>query len=337
MKKKKPILQYVLFLIICILFYILFRDSLSDIWSEVCKTKGTVLLAISLAAILYHIFEGHITYLLAVRHQKDYTFWKGIKNSFFASFYRVATLGSAGGLSAIYNLHLDNVPVSDGVGLYFVGYVLHKIAILLYGVIVLILRASWIGKNFSEYDWYFVLGYALGILIVIGMVLICVSPLIYRIANLLLEKLKKKLPKKAEKIDELNSKLQAMQKETRLLLRDWKLIVRVILEDLVKLSTYFIIPYLILYSSHVISPWDSLSLVAIIYILAAAIPTPSGVGSIEAVYLLLSIKFMSSVEAAASMLLFRFATMIIPFAIGGIYIMIRNFLLLYHSKHCHSE
>lgn len=332
MKKKKPYLRYLLFLLICIAFYFFFKNSLSEIWKEVCNTNASILFAISFAAILYHLMEGRITFLLAKRHTEDYTYLKGIKNSFYASFYRVVTLGSAGGLSAIYNLHVDNVPVSEGIGLYFAGYVIHKIAILLYGVIILIVRQAWIHQYFSEYRSYFIAAYIIGIAAVAALVLLCVSPFIYKILHFLLTKCKARFTNYTSKIEELDRKIIALQKEAKLLLTDKRLFFKLLILNFIKLSTYFIIPYLILSGSSSITPIDSLSLVAITYILAAAIPTPAGVGSIEAVYILLVVRFVSKVEAAASMLLFRFATMLVPCILGGCYIVIRNFLSVRREK-----
>ncbi|MDO5519311.1 MAG: lysylphosphatidylglycerol synthase transmembrane domain-containing protein [bacterium] len=336
MKSKKPYIQYAIFFTVCLIFYIVFRNSLSEIWKQVCSTNIIVLLAISAAAILYYFFEGHITYLLAREHRDDYTYLKGLKNSFFASFYRVATLGSAGGMSAIYNLYLDHIPVSDGIGLYFVGYVIHKIAILLYGIAILVIRPQWVHRYFFEYAWYFVYAYVLGIAVLVGLILLCVCPYAYRLASFLLTKLQRKIPKRAEQLQTLDQKLVALQTETRSLLKNKLLILRLLLNDICKLTTYYIIPYLIFMQSGSLHAADSISLVAIIYILAAAVPTPSGVGSIEAVYVLLSVKFMSSIEAASSMLLFRFATMIVPCVIGGIYILLRNLLTSKKIKKCNN-
>ncbi|MDO5293024.1 MAG: lysylphosphatidylglycerol synthase transmembrane domain-containing protein [bacterium] len=337
MKTKKPYIQYIIFLIICMIFYIIFRNSLSEIWKQVCTTNITVLVSISIAAILYHFMEGHITFLLASQHREDYTFLKGLKNSFYASFYRVVTLGSAGGVSAIYNLHLDHISVSSGIGLYFVGYVIHKVTILLYGIFILAARSQWVHTNFSEYRWYFVYGYLLGIAVLTILVLLCVSPYAYRLANIILTKLGHKFPTYSVQLKELDDKLIALQKETSTLLKNKWLILRLLFDNMLKLTTYYIIPYLIFMQTGTLSAADSISLVAIIYILAAAIPTPSGVGSIEAVYVLLGVKFMTSIEAAASMLLFRFATMIVPCVIGGIYIVCRSLLLSKNRKSSSKE
>lgn len=332
MKKKKPYMRYVLFMLICIVFYMIFRNSLQEIWGEVCNTKASILIAIFLSAVLYQMMEGRITYLLAKRHTEGYTYLKGLKNSLYASFYRVVTLGSAGGISAIYNLHLDQVPVSDGIGLYFVGYVIHKITILIYALLALVLRQAWIHHYFSEYRNYFTVGYVIGIGTVAALILVCVSPLVYKLIRYLLLWMKKKVPAQSAKISDLDEKLVALQKETKMLLTNKLLFVQLVFDNFIKLSAYYIIPYLVLAGSGAITPLDSLSLVAIVYILAAAIPTPSGVGSIEAVYLILMTKFVSQVQAAASMLLFRFATLLIPCAIGGIYIIVRNVCFVRRQK-----
>lgn len=57
---------------------------------------------------------------------------------------------------------------------------------------------------------------------------------------------------------------------------------------------------------------------AVAYMLSGVIPSPSGVGSPEFVFLLLLGRFISPETALSAILVFRFATWILPFAVGGI-------------------
>ena len=59
-------------------------------------------------------------------------------------------------------------------------------------------------------------------------------------------------------------------------------------------------------------------------ILSGVIPTPAGIGSFEFVYMLLFGPMVGTVDAASSMLLYRFATFIWPFVIGFVYVILEK-------------
>ena len=59
-------------------------------------------------------------------------------------------------------------------------------------------------------------------------------------------------------------------------------------------------------------------LMAISYMLAGVLPAPSGIGSLEFVFLLFFTRFAKESTAVPAILVFRLMIWIVPFAIGGI-------------------
>ena len=83
------------------------------------------------------------------------------------------------------------------------------------------------------------------------------------------------------------------------------------------------ISYLVLRGDHPqLGFFLSFGLTSFAVILAGSIPTPAGIGSFEFVYLLLFSPIVGTVDAASSMLLYRFASYVWPFLIVLIYFLV---------------
>ena len=71
-------------LFVCLLLGILyysFRDSMGDMLTELANVSPQVVMSLFLTVILYHIFEGHITWLIVHKTHPEYPRWKGFCNA----------------------------------------------------------------------------------------------------------------------------------------------------------------------------------------------------------------------------------------------------------------
>ena len=80
---------------------------------------------------------------------------------------------------------------------------------------------------------------------------------------------------------------------------------------------FYSIPASLLFGTTGISFAESILLMAVAYMLSGIIPAPSGAGALEFVFLLFFSHFKDSGRALSVILLFRFATWVLPFGIGG--------------------
>lgn len=109
-------------LFVCLLLGILyysFRDSMGDMLTELANVSPQVVMSLFLTVILYHIFEGHITWLIVHKTHPEYPRLKGFCNAFYCSFYKTATLGSGSGIAGIYYLNKAGIPVPNATSMYF--------------------------------------------------------------------------------------------------------------------------------------------------------------------------------------------------------------------------
>ena len=101
-------------LFICLLLGILyysFKDSMGDMVTELSKVSPQIILVLFLSVVVYHLCEGHITWLIVHKTHPEYPRRKGFCNAFYCSFYKTATLGSGSGIAGIYYLNKAGIPV----------------------------------------------------------------------------------------------------------------------------------------------------------------------------------------------------------------------------------
>ena len=69
---------------------------------------------------------------------------------------------------------------------------------------------------------------------------------------------------------------------------------------------------------------DALTVTSLAMILAGSIPAPAGIASVEFVYTLLFSVIANSIKSVSSMLIYRFSSFIVPFLVGGLYVILRK-------------
>ena len=328
-------------LFVCVLLGILyysFRDSLGDMLVELANVSSRVIFFLFLTVILYHICEGHITWLIVHKTHPEYTNWNGFCNAFYVSFYKTATLGSGSGIAAIYYLNRSGVPVPNATGMYFFQYIIHKVSMALYSLLLFFLTYDFIHASFADYQGYLLLGF-FGVCAIAGVLLaIAAVPWMQTACNLLANRLRKKHPAWEEKLTGTGHKLALLQAESRSLLKDPLLLLRLFVCNLAKFTTWYVIPWIVFEGSRTSLPFTALqcfSLTALSQSLAGVIPTPAGIGSVEAVFVLLFRRLLPEAKALSAVVLYRFDTMLLPCAIGAFFVLGDKVLTACSKKHSH--
>ena len=164
-----------------------FRDSAGPILEQLTKTSPAVVIGICLMAAVYQIIEGIITTVLAKQYRSSFAYKNGITNAFLCSFYRVATLGSGSGVAAIIYLGEHGIEYGGGFGLYMIQYALHKISIALFSAIFFVMNWEFMRNWFGDYAGLLAGGYAVTLVITIGLFLFCCSKKFHRLIFRLLD------------------------------------------------------------------------------------------------------------------------------------------------------
>ena len=307
------------------LLYYSFRDSLGDMLTELAKVSPSVILLLFLTVLLYHVCEGHITWLIVHKTHPEYTRWNGFCNAFYTSFYKTATLGSGSGIAAIYYLNRSGIPVPNATGMYFFQYIVHKVSMAVYSLLLFFMTYSFIHGSFADYQGYIFLGFLGGCVIAGVLSAVAVVPWMQTACNLLASRFRKKHPAWEEKLTGAGHKLALLQAESRALLKDPLLLLRLFLCNLLKFTTWYVLPWFIFGGSAAGDlPFTALqcfSLTALSQSLAGVIPTPAGIGSVEAVFVLLFRRLLPEGKALSAVVLYRVDTMLLPCVIGAFFVL----------------
>lgn len=312
--------KIIFIIVVLLILYLLFGDSFSSILREISDTDGRTMLEICLCGVLYNLSEGLVYVWLARRHQKDFQYRDGIACSYYTAFYRTVTLGSGTAAATVYFLYKKGIQVPEGVAISTVQYVLQRIAAAVLGGMGFLLCGSYMNSWFGEYHMELILGYCLTAAICLILILACVSEQFHRALAWLGRKVVRG-QKYEDKIMQMEDKSKLLRQETLELIKDRKNVILVLLFELVKLSCWYVIPYIILGPAES-DIFETACVTSLALMLAGIIPAPGGVGSTEGVFILLFTRIAGGIRATSAMLLYRFATYMVPCALGGICVII---------------
>lgn len=296
-----------------------FRDMARPILAELKETDPLIVIIICAASFVYEMMEGLVTTTFARRYNPRFKYIEGLKSALYCSFYRVATLGSGSGVAAVYFLNKRGIEVSCGMGMYMVEYVLHKISIAIFSGIMFIVSWGFMHQNYRKYTTMLMGGYLLTAVISGILLLVCCWKWFHKIAIRLLKKVDEIFKGKwSRSIDTLAEQAVVMEEATSFLLKDWKLVINIILKNMIKLACWYGIPYIMLRQYGSIGIMESMAITSIAVVLAAVLPAPAGIGSTEVVLTALLAVIFSDGEAGSVTLLYRFATFVFPFLAGAV-------------------
>lgn len=322
-KHRKTILKWALVIVIVVAIAYTFQDSAGPILEQLKMTAPTVLVAICVMSVIYHLIEGTITAILAKQYEPEFKIRWGIGNAFFCSFYRVATLGSGAGIAAIMYLNEHKIEYSKGFGLYMLQYAFHKISTAIYSAIFFVLSFGYMIRHFGGYTGVLLAGYVVTMIITLGLILFCCSEKFHKLIFKIIA-----FFNKSGKWDVLEKQLQGQCQEledaSRYLLKRKKMVAGIILLNMVKFCFWYGIPYLIFAGNGNITIIETMGITALSVMIAAVIPAPAGIGSTEIMFTTLFAGIVGTGLAGSASLLYRFATFVFPFMAGAVLVIGRK-------------
>ncbi len=301
-------------LVIFIIYYL--RDSWKEALTEVFRTSYITLGVIICLAFGYYVIEGGIISMMAKKYESEFGLLDGIRCGYYSSFYRVVTFGSGSGIAEIAYLNKYGIQGAKATGMTLIKYILHKITIVLYGLIGYGIACFTIRDLVRGYGWLLFIGSFIGVGIALILILVTISPWFSNNGFRLVRKIIANKKVWLEKCDALELQVNILQEEAKALLKEKKLLTIIFLNFL-KLSLWYLIPGVVCRGEG-LTLGLSIILTSISLMLAGSIPAPAGYGSLEIVFILLFGKIISKTKIISVILLYRFATTILPFLVGGL-------------------
>ena len=299
--RKKAILSLLVLLALTCVVVFIFSRHWAEISTALAQLSFWQVLLVLAIGLTYPLLEGIVCWLIIRCRLPGFTLRRGMDAAFVGIFGNVVGLGAGAVPMESYYLYHCGLPLGPGVGLMTLQYVFHKTTVLLYATVMLLLQHRWLAANTSGVMHYLPAAYCVVALVIVTLVLLCVSPLVQRLAR---------REKWLEQLDTLAT-------ESRLLLADKGRCARILAVQTLKLFLMFTLPWFCIRFMGLscgLSFWQVQLLTSLMLFLSNALPNVAGMGSIETAFLLVFSSFMTSGEAMSTLMLFRIASYYFVFA-----------------------
>ncbi|NDL68415.1 lysylphosphatidylglycerol synthase transmembrane domain-containing protein [Anaerotalea alkaliphila] len=274
-----------------------------------------VLLALALSTGFF-LLEGEIVRLLASGYRESFSYRHGLACAYYCAFYRLLTLGAGTGLAEIHYLHRHKLPLSKATGMAMVQYTQYKIGIAAYGTLCYLLLYLPLDHVLRPYRTYIGIGILITVLIASGLIAVSVSCRLSALLFGLLRKAAGNREKTLARVGRMEAHAAVLHSASVLLLKDRRKLLQLFLLNTGKLSCWYLIPAVLLSPATGAGLLEMMALMAVCNMLAGVLPAPSGIGSLEFTFFLLFGSLGGVGALGSAILMYRFLTWMLPFAIG---------------------
>lgn len=158
--------------LIFVAIILVFRDVLPDIVKDLSTVPFWGVLLLLALGFAYEAMES-VLCLVIIHHKKpDCTFIDALRVTFLGVFGNITTLGAGTLPMQSFYLYRRGLDAGSGLGIMASEYVLHKISVLIYATVALLLGGDWLEQSASGLARYLLIGYVIGALIVIALTLL---------------------------------------------------------------------------------------------------------------------------------------------------------------------
>lgn len=299
------------------LFY---KDSISEIIWGIKELSIWQIVISGLISCVFFLVEGHIIYIMANPYESSYRWIKGIKTAYLCEFYRILTLGSGSGVAAIYYLQRDGICAACGTGITMLQFVIKKIGVMILGLagFLSLMCRQRTASVLTDYYRVMITGCIITMVIVVSMSAVTLSSKVKGLLVMLINRAEVKFPKQYDRLEKWRKSLILLNATGQDILRHKGRFMQVLADNLLKLIVIYMIPAYITVGKSNLSFVENVLLMSVCYMLAGVIPAPSGIGSLEFVFLLFFKHFIPENVSIPAILVFRFVTWIVPFFIGAL-------------------
>ncbi|SET03731.1 hypothetical protein SAMN04487821_105106 [Enterococcus malodoratus] len=318
---RKLILNILLFTVMIGIIIFVIRDSLGDIFTELGRTSLPVLLGVTALGLVSQVIEGYTIKNIAGEFNPQFTVRDGFFASAYATFYRVITFGTGSIVSEVIYYHKKELTYSEATGTSALRMITYKIALMVWALVFLVIKSSAIQAHIANGIFLVLAGVLVTLLIISSLLVLSLNINAQVLFVIICNRLFKR-QKLRDIVDQLNNQVYSLRGAIKTFIRDRNAVIRVFCSNMAKLVVWYSLPFFILVKDYpYIDIWLTVALISFTVILGGVLPAPGGIGGFEFVYVLLFRNIVGKVDAVSSLLLYRYATYLLPFLIGMIYVL----------------
>jgi len=280
---------FVVIILVILLIWFFTQNDIDDAIQAVRDLNYYYFFLAILSIFLFMFFNSVSIDILLKKNNQRLSFFDSILIGNITHFYNGITPFAAGGQAfQMYYYRKFGVPSSVGTGALIMNFIIYQFCIVVFSLISIIFYFSTVSQNVSNFYIFFIIGFALNALILTILFLLAYS----KIARNVLMKIVFFFAKIEfigrvvhKRKDRLETYLTDFQRYSKLLIKDFKLMIVTVLTQLFSLACYFVIPFLIFRALGVsLSASDlffTMAMTSFAVVFMAFIPTPGAAGGAE--------------------------------------------------------
>lgn len=328
MKKETRKYAFNLLLIVLLTIFALWfalKDDASTVLNVLNSVSINALILLILYALLYNGIIGIILTYLTRQYKKDYRLKEGIVNGFVGSFFSGITPSASGGqIGQVYIFRKQGIKVSEAASILWLDFIVYQSVLMLYSALLMILKFS---NYYSHYTFLFTLifvGFLINFSVIGALWTMAKFPSLYeKISTVVIRCLAflRIVKNKQEIHDKWQMQLKEFTREINSNKDNKKLIIKLIFLNIIRLTIYFSLPFVIgviLGVRPSDMPFvDVIALSSFVTMSNSFFPVPGASGGTEMMFVKLFSILVSSQYASSIMIIWRFATYHLVLLIGG--------------------
>lgn len=326
MKKRTAFMNILLLssLMIFALWFALRKDAHEVIALLSDMHVGWFLFVIMLG-IVYYVLAGYNIQIIAKRYRSDYRFKEGVTCAFACALFNGITPLGCGQAAQSYTLRKQNISLRDGAGIIWMDFIVYQSVILIYVIVLLLLRFSYYFTEYSHWFLLVLLGFCINSFVIVVLYTMLSLPKFYDWISHQVIKLgvRVHLIKHPEQTRcKWDTQLECFREQIKCMKEDKKLVLRLVLVQVIRMSIFYSIPFFAAYALHIpvelSQMLDIIAMSSFVHMLNALTPLPGDAGWSESAFLVLFAIVFPWSGASAVMLLWRFSTFHLILILGAI-------------------
>ena len=317
--KKKIIIFLITILAVIFFIYVVFRQDFNDVLNYLKNISVFDFLTIIVVGTIYQLLEALGNFVLIKSQSPSFKYRQSAEMTLLGTFSNITT-SSAGTIPLqSYYLYKRGIKAGKGIGLIILDSIFHKFSVFVYASVLIAFNFNWLVSANNNIMRYIFVGYFVYLLIIIGLILICSWQKIQDLLLWLINKLPDNEKWQKKKLD-WQDNLKALYQESKIVLKNKKLCLKVIITNFFKLFWTYTIP---LYCFYVVNIHDlSFSqiqiLASIMLLITGVLPNVAGLGPPEVSFLLVFAPYLGIAKATSALIVYRITTCFYPFLMSAI-------------------
>lgn len=328
---KKNIINFLILVVITVLvLYFSLKDNYYEIINTI-KNMNILFLVLALIVYLSYILIKSIIMKIVVKYfNKDYRLKQSIKMNIETNFFHAITPFATGGQPyEIYRLNKDGISVINAANVSIQNFIIYQTALVILGIFAIIY--NYIFKLYPDVvllKKLVILGFVINFVVIVVLFSVTyfkkINKIIINFIINVLSKLKI-IKNKEEKINKFEKYLSDFNNGAKILLKNKKKFIILLMLQLLSLILLYSVPYFIIKGMNLnISLINVIVTSAYVMLIGAFVPIPGGTGGLEYGFISFYGNFITGPSLNASMLVWRFITYYFGMILGAIFLSIRK-------------